>query len=503
MNSLRLILASTAFSLLTSPAFAKVELQTLQSQLKQEHATWTAHENWVTQLPLDQIKRMMGYPEKVRIDKDISFTEVMGGVGVGPSPSSALDWRNKDGQNWVSPVLNQGNCGSCVAFATVGTLETQMNISRNYPWLNMRYSTDALFACGGGACESGWYPSAAANFLESTGVPDEACAPYSMGATGQDISCSSICSDASSRSQKVSKVNTPRGVQAVKNALKHGPLETTMDVYGDFVYYSSGVYKHTTGDYLGGHAVSIVGFDDTSRSWIVRNSWGADWGDKGFVNISYDDTSGIGDQTWGFEVPNADGVVAIRNLHDNDYLSGVVALDSFSTFAKTSDLSLVVVAADKQQTQMACAADQCSMSLDTTKMADGRYEAFLQANHNGVKSTSDKKYFYVVNKAPDLKLSFSPADNADLSKPIKDRIVFNISAISSSVPFSNLHLQVKQNGKLVYSKGTQLVVPQMTLGWRTPSVPNGTYQISLVGGVESKDIHAVVSSNEFTVTIQN
>ena len=72
--------------------------------------------------------------------------------------ATGLDWRNKDGVNWISPILNQGNCGSCVAFAAVGVLESQVNITSGIPGLNPSFSTQALFACGGGGCESGWEP---------------------------------------------------------------------------------------------------------------------------------------------------------------------------------------------------------------------------------------------------------------------------------------------------------------------------------------------------------
>ena len=71
-----------------------------------------------------------------------------------------------------------------------------------------------------------------------------------------------------------------------------GPLVTTMTVYEDFFDHKSGVYKHTTGKLAGGHAVSIVGYDDKDQAWIIRNSWGPDYGDNGYVKIAYDDDSG-------------------------------------------------------------------------------------------------------------------------------------------------------------------------------------------------------------------
>jgi C1A family cysteine protease len=499
-NLLRLSLALTCIFTLNANA-AVLNAQSLTTEIKKSNAQWTPKDNWVNQLSVDQVKKMMGFPGKVRIGKDVSF---FAKPGMKSLTSDGIDWRNKDGQNWVSPILNQGNCGSCVAFASVATLETQMNISHQYSWLNKRFSTEALFACGGGGCESGWYPTSAASVLKNQGVPDEACAPYTMGATGVNSSCSSICSDSAQRSQKISNSNTPRSVEATKAALKHGPLMTTLDVYSDFVLYGSGIYKHVTGDYLGGHAVSIIGFNDEGRYWIIRNSWGADWGESGFGRVSYDDESGVGDQTWGFDLPAVDGDVAIKNLRDHDFVSGNFSFDAISTFANTSDLSLQVFGKTGETSTLSCQTAACNLQLDTTKLSDGRYEAAVSASHGGATSKSERRYFYVVNKQPEnLAVKFAPKSGLNLGSPLKGRVEFDVTATSNSVPFTGLTLLVKKDGSVIYTKSADMVLSQMTMGWRTPTVPNGTYQISLMGTIKSNSQQYKAVSNEFTVTVQN
>src|SRR5581483_8309882 len=97
--------------------------------------------------------------------------------GIHAKGASSLDWRNMNGVNWLGPVMNQGNCGSCVAFATVATLEGRTSIAAGFPTLRPTFSPQQLFACGGGACEQGWQPSSAADFLQNTGIVDEACLP--------------------------------------------------------------------------------------------------------------------------------------------------------------------------------------------------------------------------------------------------------------------------------------------------------------------------------------
>jgi len=68
---------------------------------------------------------------------------------------------------------------------------------------------------------------------------------------------------------------------------KNGPVETAFTVYEDFLTYKSGVYKHTSGGELGGHAVKFMGWgvENNVPYWLVANSWNANWGYKGFFKI--------------------------------------------------------------------------------------------------------------------------------------------------------------------------------------------------------------------------
>lgn len=69
--------------------------------------------------------------------------------------------------------------------------------------------------------------------------------------------------------------------------MTHGPVEAAFTVYNDFLTYKSGVYRHTSGAALGGHAIKIVGWgvENGTPYWLVANSWNEDWGDKGFFKI--------------------------------------------------------------------------------------------------------------------------------------------------------------------------------------------------------------------------
>lgn len=80
----------------------------------------------------------------------------------------------------------------------------------------------------------------------------------------------------------------------------NGPLIANFTVNADLYEYKSGVYRYDgKAAERGGHAVEIIGFDDALRCWIFKNSWGTDWGEKGYGRIGYGER-GIDDVMYGF-----------------------------------------------------------------------------------------------------------------------------------------------------------------------------------------------------------
>jgi hypothetical protein len=295
-------------------------------------------------------------------------------------------------------------------------------------------------------------------------------------------------------------------LDAVKAALKNGPLMTTMMVYADFPTYSSGVYKHVTGSSLGGHAVSIIGFEDSTRSWIIRNSWGEDWGEKGFAHISYDDTSGIGQNTWQFAVPQMAGYVTVRNPIGRDFVSGVVNMKAEATFPKTSKIDLTISGASGEKIQsLSCTGSPCQVDMDSKPLADGKYEVFATAHwgDQNAQTNSQHEQFYVLNSQPTLALSFTGAEGLDLTKPLSERVVFDIHADSTPVPFSSLQFHVSKDGTEVFSKLAPIVLSRMTLGWRTTGVPNGKYEIWFTGKIATTEHTYSAESAHTSVEVKN
>lgn len=469
-------------------------------------ATWFSRENSLTHLKKNELQRMMGLA--VDKNRDVDFAGDLPNVKSELPP--ALDWRNKDGKNWVSPILNQANCGSCVAFASIGVLETQYKISSFVPTFNIKLSPQHLFACGGGACERGWMPETAANFLMKKGVPDESCLPYTSGATGEDVACRASCADQSQRSVRIANYSRPtrffKNVEAVKAALQKGPVVTTLSVYSDFISYGGGVYKHTTGDYLGGHAISIIGYDDATRSFIIRNSWGEEWGEGGFGRVSYDDSSGVGHETWLFEMPSMMGGVSLESPTDYSYFTTTMPLSAFSTYPSTDSLSMAIYdSASRAVWSGSCKGSRCGQDVDIRGLPDGRYEAQVIAmNQTGARiGASTRQFFYVVNQAPQLSLAFTGAQGTNLDREVKGRIVFDINTTSSSVPMSALEFHFKDTAGKETVRTAEVVLSHMTLGWRTPAVPNGAYEVWLTGRVKTASLDVRAESPHKTINVRN
>jgi len=190
-----------------------------------------------------------------------------------------VDWRFRHGRNFVTPITDQGGCGSCVSFGATATLESMVLIDH---YISTDLSEAELLFCGGGSC-GGWWPDPAVTYLKTKGLSQESCFPYH----DFDMPCGT-CLERDAEAIKVT------GSAVIWNATQRrdyinfvGPVMCVFEVYGDFFGYSSGVYTHVTGGLAGLHCVEVIGFDDFQSCWICKNSWGSYWGDAGFFRIAY------------------------------------------------------------------------------------------------------------------------------------------------------------------------------------------------------------------------
>ncbi len=276
----------------------------LNALLKEANARWQAGETSLTKLsPEEQVLRL-GYapgPGEETLEQRMTAAtaRLAAAMAVAAGYPASFDWRNVGGKNFITPIRDQGGCGSCVAFGSTATVEGTFRVQRGDPNLVVDLSEAHLFYCvakaQGRTCGNGWWVAPALDGYKG-GIVDEACFPY----TAVDQACN-LCSDWQGRLTKITGWHTVASPSDMKTWLSSkGPLATCFVVYNDFFSYSSGVYHHVTGGVAGGHCVCCIGYDDAQGCWICKNSWGTGWGEGGFFRIAYGDC-GIDSTMWAVE----------------------------------------------------------------------------------------------------------------------------------------------------------------------------------------------------------
>ena len=268
------------------PPTAEQTAEEIQQAIEAAGAEWTAGVTWVSRLPAEEQRALCG-------DLDEEVPDAM--KQSLPAPKGVLpthfDWRDNGG-DWTTPIRDQGSCGSCWDFAATAVFEALVNIDAANPALDMDLSEQYVLSCCTycGSCGGGT-SNQALEFYCTTGGVTEPCLPYQADDT---VPCGDACVEPHVYLGDWAYII--EDVEAIKSAIyTYGPICASFEVYGDFFSYISGIYEHLLGDYAGGHAISIVGWDDAEQSWICKNSWGTEWGETADGNPC---TPGAGDGGW-------------------------------------------------------------------------------------------------------------------------------------------------------------------------------------------------------------
>jgi cathepsin C len=208
----------------------------------------------------------------------------------------SFDWRNIRGQNFVSPVRNQAQCGSCYSFAAAGMMEAKIRIATNNT-VRPVLSPQDVVECSpySQGCNGGFPYLIGGKYAEDFGFAEESCNPY-RGVDGQCRTKANCTRYYATKYRYVGGYYGACNEEVMKLALVHeGPLAVGFEVYSDFRNYRGGVYVHTGLEdrfnpfELTNHAVLLVGYGVDSQSglkyWTVKNSWSDTWGEQGYFRI--------------------------------------------------------------------------------------------------------------------------------------------------------------------------------------------------------------------------
>ena len=263
-------------------------IETVNKRIKDKGLTWIAGETSVSKMSYEEKKKLFPKNEQIgeyEVPNLQGFEYYKGGV-FSFEPNSATnkisgwamttypqiygwDWRVAHGENWMTPVRDQGQCGSCWVFGVVGALEGSINAYYNQH-LNINISEQDAVCSRSNGCDGGW-PQDVFGKLQNTGITEEKYLTYSANS----YSCTKT-NDWSNGLWKIAGyTRISDNDNAVKKALKDkGPLSFLLDSWN--------------------HEMTLVGYEDHPNGqtvWIFKNSWGTYWGEYGYARMTISETN--------------------------------------------------------------------------------------------------------------------------------------------------------------------------------------------------------------------
>lgn len=267
-------------------------LQKINQHNANPSKTWSMAINKFSDLTQSEFKKQLGYSKRAgyafsgvkQVETPAFHTRVQ------DLPTS-VDWRK---EGIVSPVKNQASCGSCWAFATTETLESHAAKTTTPPTIRI-LSPQQLVSCapnpkhcgGTGGCEGSTAEVAYDYLATSGGQTLEKYIPY----TARDSTCTYNQNTTPPAASVTGYVKLPENnYTALMNAIATvGPIAISVEAdtwsfYGGGIFPPSSCHLHDTDI---DHAVQLVGYgtENGKDYWIVRNSWGADWGESGYIRL--------------------------------------------------------------------------------------------------------------------------------------------------------------------------------------------------------------------------
>jgi len=220
----------------------------------------------LTQAEFEAIYLTLQVPKRSYKEVDTTFTPIVGDV----------DWSANGG---VTAVKNQGACGSCWAFSATAAIESAVLIETGK---TVNLSEQQLVDCsrpyGNQGCNGGWMDSAF-DYILDKGITTTPLYPY----VARDQACKTDGGEYS-----IDSYVDVQGCNDLASALADQPVSVAVDA-SVWSSYRSGVLSNCANNV--NHGVLLVGATDAF--WKIKNSWGASWGESGFIRLARGDTCAI------------------------------------------------------------------------------------------------------------------------------------------------------------------------------------------------------------------
>eukprot|EP01087_Luapelamoeba_hula_P008540 TRINITY_DN2138_c0_g1_i1.p1 TRINITY_DN2138_c0_g1~~TRINITY_DN2138_c0_g1_i1.p1 ORF type:complete len:329 (+),score=37.66 TRINITY_DN2138_c0_g1_i1:43-1029(+) len=286
-----------------------IDLDLIDAINAKEGVTWTAGVNanfdgWTNA----EVMRLLGSKRR---------DEMLKAPKLRIESPQALPTNFTSATNWpacrtIRTIYNQARCGSCWAFGGIEAISDRFCIASKGSF-NQALSFAQITECSDDAngCEGG-SAEATYDFVQYNGAVTDSCYPYYIPTCPpaqqpclnfvDTPECWSNRSCVDGKPWQSYRLSSYYGYNSNQDAQQdmfvNGPVEACFDVYADFLNYKSGVYQHTSGDFLGGHCIKIQGWgvENGTPYWLVNNSWTTSWGDNGqFKILRGQDECGIED----------------------------------------------------------------------------------------------------------------------------------------------------------------------------------------------------------------
>ncbi|CAB3399104.1 unnamed protein product [Caenorhabditis bovis] len=276
---------------------------------------------WKAEIPEFSIEQVKSKLMKSKIYYQAHDDSIVQEIPVRADLPDSFDAR-KQWPNCVSinNIRDQSDCGSCWAFAAAEAISDRTCIASKGAVNTLISAEDLLSCCSscGYGCDGG-YPIQAWKYWTKTGLvtggsyeSQFGCKPYSLAPCSEtvgNVTWPDCPEDGYSTPKCVKKCTSKNNYPISFNDDKHfgqsayavgkkvgqiqteiltnGPVEAAFTVYEDFYQYKSGIYVHTGGEELGGHAIKILGWgtENGTPYWLVANSWNVNWGENGYFRI--------------------------------------------------------------------------------------------------------------------------------------------------------------------------------------------------------------------------